>query len=181
MLPVKVVQAGVEPGGPVFAVTDRWPRFACNTVVMTQQDLNPYRPPDSAPAKTGTTLQADAQRAVLLAVISAALGYGIFMLMLTTRGNGGDLTAGLMLGINIPVLFTWVVLLLRKSPYAARLGLVAFGCQIGILFMMLGMDDVDVMAVLGINGTIAAGFLVLAAFCDQTSDHRRSGRPPLTR
>lgn len=147
---------------------------------MTQQDLNPYRPPDSAPAKTGQSLRADTQRAVLIAVISAALGYSIFMLMLMTQGNGGDFTAGLMLGINIPVLFTWVVLLLRKSPYAARLGLVAFGCQIGILFMMLGMDNVDVMAALGINGTIAAGFLVLAAFCDQTGDRRRSGHPPST-
>ena len=96
-------------------------------------------------------------------VLIACIAY-LYFVYLLINSSQMDRQAGFLFCLNIPVFLVWIVGLVAKDRRSHWGGLAAAFVQAIICCLMIVMLPFDWLIVI-INGSIAFGFLVLAAVC----------------
>ena len=136
--------------------------------------MNPYRPPESQPIKTNPD-PADfsrvpafqwstGARVTLVLLILTCTAYFTFVLALLASTRS-DQQGGMLFCGNVPVLLSWLVMVVRKNRWSHYCGVVATLVQSIILTAMLQREIGDAQLVIKINSAIGFVFVVLTLLC----------------
>lgn len=131
---------------------------------MSLDSNNPFESPREA---SQTKQVARRGNSILTSLVAMAfVFYAAFTVLLIFTGNwrplANDAIVGGMFLCNWPVLGIWLWSVWAGNTRAFIFGLIAIALQMGItLSMIVFLPNARVEAVLGVNGTIVAVFLVL--------------------
>ena len=134
---------------------------------MDTEGTNPYCPPATIREESRET-GGSPPRWVFPLLMIGAISYHLFVLLLFL--SPPDRRVSIWFLANTPVIVAWLLRWHQQRGHGAIFGIVASIVQLVIaVAILLVLDHADVLAVVGICGTIIAVFLALAWICHRQS------------